>query len=257
MKATRTKRTKSALNATLALAAVCLFGMLALNAADAAIIDIKYEFTSGAASATVTGAGDGNVSAADATQGDGITGTTSEDTANSGFSDSSESTFINVEAIGDTETGAVTDNDYFELQITVDDGYILNLDGLSFRAGVNENPDNNTVDDLQVTWFARSDVDSFAGTIASGESPVVNGNTPAYTDVSEDLSANTTFQGLTGTTIFRWYAFDNDTTDNTSAWGRGDDFQLTGDVSVIPEPTTALLLALGGLAALLKRRPRR
>lgn len=265
MKATRTKRTNSAQNATLALAAVCLFGMLASNTTDAAIIDIKYEFTSGAASATVTGAGAGNVSAADATLGNGLSGS-----GNAGFSSGTDSTYatsdatVNSDNTSTPESDAVSANDYFEFQVTVDPGLQVNISQLSFVAGGSVNTRILGDTEINSTFFVRSDAETsdFSATLLSDthDDPdgVFKNDANFYVDfndaVSVDLSTNPDFQGLTGTVTFRQYVYTTAAAAN-SYWARSDDFQIIGEV--IPEPSTALLLALGGLAALLRRRPRR
>ena len=147
--------------------------------------------------------------------------------------------------------GAITDIDYITFTVDVDAGYQMDLTSLTARQGYTENSG-------YTGKFAAADLLTSASGFTSDDSVYYNqnfattprnGNVIYYDDWDVALSG-AEFQGLTGSTEFRFYLTDN--TNSADFIHRLDDIVLNGDVSLIPEPATLCLLGLGGL--LLRRK---
>jgi hypothetical protein len=194
----------------------------------------------------ITGAGAGNMTADNATFGSGLTG---------GFSGSTDSTFAVASELTLAESSAVSGNDYFEFTVNAASGYQFDLDSISLNIGATD----NTTDSLATyNAFVRSNAEAvdYTNTLGSENSPASTGLTPVYNPLSISLTSNTDFDNLTSVT-FRVYNFKNEATaQDISRWARMDDVVISGDVSLIPEPSAAMLL-LGGLGALITIRRRR
>lgn len=143
-----------------------------------------------------------------------------------------------------TPAAAVSAGTYLSFVVTpVGDGATINLANLSFDVAAGSNS-------LTRGWVVRSSADGFAADIASG---VVNGNvyseaTGAMQHVTIDLSAGQ-FQGLSGIT-FEVFSY-NSAGDSTKAVDF-DNFTVNG--TVVPEPMTLSLLAVGALALIRRRK---
>ena len=139
-----------------------------------------------------------------------------------------DSIFISpLDNITTTAALAVTNNKYFQFQVTP--ATAVDLTSLSFKVarGGASTPRG---------WVVRSSIDGFFSDLGTNLVPTV---TPTLT--SESVSLGSSFQNLNTAVTFRIYAF-------TPASGSGlffDDISLSGSASVVPEPGTLALLALG------------
>lgn len=213
--------------------------------ATAAPFEVLYDFDGGSAAATVTGTGSGNLTAEDATDGGD---------AQTGFSGGTESTFVNANDIGTDEASALSGStsNVFEFTIKADTGFDLNINEISYDAGIS----SSVSGDFTVEWFLRADAkDSFGTTVVTGTSP--NGTTSTgsgdavFNPVIVDVSGDPDFQGLTELTL-NLHAYVVSGTLKSSDWGRADNVNITG--TVVPEPASLGLLGLGGLMMLGRRR---
>lgn len=149
--------------------------------------------------------------------------------------------------------GAITDNDYLTFTIDVAAGYEMNLTSLTLLQGYTR---NSSYTGKFLTANLLTSVDGFSSAdsvsdITSWATIKDNGSTPHFQTWTIDSEfSGAKFQGLTGSTEFRFYLTDN--TNDTNIIHRFDDIVLNG--TVIPEPATLCLLGLGGLLSLKRRR---
>lgn len=137
---------------------------------------------------------------------------------------------FNANGFAATLTAAITGNDFFTFTLTPTAGNSISFTNLVFNGQRSSSG--------PTTFSIRSSVDSFATEI---DSSTVAGKTV-------DLSG-ATFQNRTVATEFRFFGFGATATTGT---GSINDFTFNG--SVVPEPSTALLGALGMLGLLRRRR---
>lgn len=240
-----------------------LLALASTSHAASFIVNYNFEDTNSPNRQTpiVSGAGAANVTADDASLGAGLptTGTTA-----SGFSGATDSIFVRSSATAATEAGAVTGNDYFQFTVTANAGFTFSLSSISYdifaedraldSAGITINTflRSNAEATDYTTTLTGSAISDFgdANPTSSSDMPPVNYANGASALVN--LGSNTDFQGI-ATTTFRLYQFDDATDDNK--FGRIDNIVISGDVSAIPEPSTALLsiLSLAGLLAVRRR----
>ena len=100
-----------------------------------------------------------------------------------------------------------------------------------------------------------SSVDGFSASEVLGTNTVSttdNSNTVIYNNLDINLSG-AAYQNIAGPLEFRIYLYDNEDT-LTQPIHRIDNFTLNGAVAVIPEPSAALISAMGLLALLGRRR---
>lgn len=147
----------------------------------------------------------------------------------------------------DNMAGAISLNEYVFFTVTVDLGYSLDLNELTFdayRAG-------NGANDYSV----RSSVDNYATDISTGLAAgyIDGGITTTRTGQTISL-AGTEFDNLTGTTEFRIYFDDRQSNTGSASATIVDDFILDG--IVVPEPSAYALLAgcLALSSVMLRRR---
>lgn len=135
-----------------------------------------------------------------------------------------------------TEAAALANNAYATMTLTPDSGWVINFDSmeLEFVAG-------GAAGDRSL--FIRSSLDGFANNLFSAVT-----TTTTQSSGLIDLSA---FSGITVPVEFRIYTYND--IGNSDRSVIVDTFQING--TVIPEPVSASLLALGGLV-LLRRRSR-
>ena len=145
---------------------------------------------------------------------------------------------------GTTALQALTDATYFTLTLTPDAGQTISLDSISFNAFA------ATAGPSQRQFYVFSDKTGYtAGGLLYSRSTdaAVNPSTPLIpynTTISDvnfsfDLSGNSAFQNITDSVTFRIYIQTPDPNQNLA-------FQnLTIAGSVIPEPSSPLLLGLG------------
>lgn len=157
---------------------------------------------------------------------------------------------------GDEQTtldGAIQNNHYFQFTIEAISGYKINLASIEMLGEAT----GHGADDVAVL----SSIDDYSAVIAS-VTGIADQTGGLDTDDSGfkkpiDLSSSE-FQGLTGTTTFRFYGY-NTTSGSGSTRIRtyeseGDDLIINGTTEAIPEPTTfALISLLGGLAFFRRR----
>ncbi|KKL56483.1 hypothetical protein LCGC14_2244960, partial [marine sediment metagenome] len=135
--------------------------------------------------------------------------------------------------------GAITDVDYVSFTIDVASGYEMDLTSMTLEAGYT----NNTTDTSKsLTPYLLTSVDGFTSSdslsdITSYANTPQSGFTIYYLSWTIDTEfSGAEFQGLTGSTEFRFYLTDD--TDNTNIIHRFDDIVLNGTVSVISGPDT-------------------
>jgi hypothetical protein len=147
-----------------------------------------------------------------------------------------------------SEATAIEHEEYFSFKISAVDGYLLNLEQITFKTSYHK-----TEAEVFAYFFLRSSLDEYAATIGNViEQPMANIE-PSFSDRS--ISLNTpAFQNLGGEVEFRIYMYENN--NSTSRWLALDDVVLSGGVSPIPEPSALVLLSTG-LALTLRRTRRR
>jgi hypothetical protein len=228
------------------LAAACL----AMSHSHAAVI-AEYNFTGGLDASTA----DANVTANTVTSGAGISGA-----GESGWSGSTGTFYAQAYATSTTSISvatAISANDYLSVTVGVDSGYYMDLDSFTLDYGYTNNNGPFGAKDLKAYIF--SSVDGFvdAGDILTSRtnSTTVTDNSVQFPgsspNMTVDLSAyNYVWSG--GEIEFRIYLADD--TNNGAYVHRIDDVTLNGTVAVVPEPSSTVLLGLGGLAVLMRRK---
>ena len=144
--------------------------------------------------------------------------------------------------------------DYFSFTLTPDAGYTLDIDTIHFNEGSNNVPAASTA------WELRSSLDGFSSVIAT---EAIGAGNEDITDNAayQQINLGSAFDAVAGPIEFRilagnanvgfsWQYFIGDPTLNF------DNFTVEGTANVIPEPTTALLVALLSPLALTRRRRR-
>jgi hypothetical protein len=171
------------------------------------------------------------------------------------------------------------DSDAFEFSVTIEDGFALNLQDVTFDAGHR----NGGLDELRVVYATESDFSDQViiggggagmgnrdGDLDAGYGTDVDDTAMGYGDdgnfnvlrpsgnnfswnryVNDDLDG-TEGQGLSGTVYFRVYAGGGKQNNDSDDTFYLDNITVRGDV--VPEPATMAMLGIGGLAALLRRR---
>ncbi len=158
-----------------------------------------------------------------------------------------------------TVSAAVADDDYFGFTLTPDVGYQLNLESFSFNIGFNSFNQPNGAS----FFVVRTSADGFANNASivysydEAVDPVLdNANSgriaPKVIVPVVDLSSLT---GLTGAIEIRVYVFDSGPSSGSSTPSlRLDDFVVNGEAVLIPEPAAVMLMSLGGVLILSRRR---
>ena len=150
--------------------------------------------------------------------------------------------------------GEVTGLRYHSFTIDVASGFQMDLTSLTLDAGYSMSATD--FGGKIMTQSLLTSVGGFSGAAVVGS---ISSDLTAYPGSSAtmvykpwviDLN-DAAFQGLTGSTEFRFYM-----TDNSSKPGRHrmDDFVLNGEISAVPEPSCAALLGLGGFSLIMRRR---
>lgn len=137
--------------------------------------------------------------------------------------------------------GAIAAADYASMSITVDPGYTLSLSSITFYAGI------SGFGGITAGYGVYSNVTGFSGSPLGGGSLTQGG--PTWINLSTNLSANPTFQGLgAGTYEFRIYFTDDYFGTTTFQNAYLDDIRFNGTLAAVPEPSAYVMLA--GLMAL-------
>jgi hypothetical protein len=221
-------------------------GIFILPFAANADVLAEYTFTgSSAAEVVVADSSAANVTAEDFTGSGGAT-----------FSSYSDMAFIYSDDATATLISAIAGQDYWEFQVEVASGYSLNLESLDF-----DHYSTNTSDPLvsfESSLSVFSSVNGFDAAdvlLTSTETNSVDNSSPQLQESVSVTLSGLDYQGLTGTTTFRIYAFSDGSDEDQII--RLDNVVLNGTVSAVPEPSSfALLAGFCGLASVMVRRRR-
>jgi hypothetical protein len=148
-------------------------------------------------------------------------------------------------AAGNTLAEAIAGNDYIQFVVTPDALFGFDVTEFVFtwdRSGTGPS-----------SVALRSSADNFAADLGSVTGMISGG---ATTDRTIAISGLT---GLTSATTFRLYGFGATATGGTGGFDTVTadivpNVQLNGEVYAIPEPSRALLLGIGGLGLIFRRR---
>ena len=157
----------------------------------------------------------------------------------------------------DRLAGALAGGDYVDVTLTPDSQRKLTFESLSFTYA--ERTSGTASGDYTLYLELRSGIDNFADPILTsfnGAAATANGNSTTHT-ARQALATFTgaSFTDLAGPVTFRIVMADNRANAATTLTGVTlDNIVINGTNSAIPEPSAAALLALGGLAALARRR---
>ena len=141
-------------------------------------------------------------------------------------------------------------SNYIEFSVTADQGSTIDFGELSWVTSRGHS--TRDLDDWMMVYSTNAAVD-FATEALTAAQEVGSGNIAGglYVPLSVDLSSQDSLQlGETGT--FRLYAYGRSATSTSSDGTYFDSFQL--QTVAVPEPSSAALLGLGGLALILRRR---
>lgn len=145
---------------------------------------------------------------------------------------------------------AVTDNDYISFSLAPQAGYSLAITALDFNVRLPQAAWD--AGNARYQWQYKVGEGSFVN-LGTAQALTGTYNTNGATQPTLDLSGLTALQNITETVEFRLYAWN---TSGQFVFGRlaGDDLALSGSVSAVPEPARPLLLFLGTLTLLGRRR---
>ena len=169
-----------------------------------------------------------------------------------GYSSSGGNVFVLSRATTDSQANAIDADDYWSFTVTPDTGYLMNLTTITFDTIHNATAGGTEDANATMSVFLRTSVDNYASDVGDIFTNAWNTTTPRSVDLS-----GLDFQSITAATTFRLYVFDSGT-DNPRNGSRLDNVVLNGDVVVIPESSSVLLVGLAfaglGLSGLLRRR---
>lgn len=135
-------------------------------------------------------------------------------------------------------------NNSMSFSIMIPSTATVNLTSLSFDDGFNQTFNPGSTDP---TWVLT--ISTGSATPTSGGLATVSGTTFAEANESLALSDLT---GLTDTTVTFTWTYDSNRNNSLALAHTIDNITLTG--TAVPEPSSAALLGLGGLALILRRR---
>ena len=154
--------------------------------------------------------------------------------------------WFSMHAGGQGNTVGDFDSGYFAFTITANPGELLNLDSVAFKSSVftaNDRRGYEFYGEVNGGSFDASDL------IFDQNDENETRGTGDFTQQTEVLTGNAKYQGVESVT-FRLYLL----TDLAGRTVDFDDFEITGTTSVIPEPASLVLLGLGGLCVMGRRR---
>ena len=173
-----------------------------------------------------------------------------------GFSLSSSTAFANMSITA----GSLDLQDYLEIGISAESGYVLNLNSLTFVFGgsVAVAAYSGAVVSSQVRSNAESSPFSTSlmlepGSTTVASTAVPNTNVTVWNTFTIDLSG-ADFQELGGV-LFRFYIYDD--INNGQSYVRFDNIALEGEVVPIPEPSAGILTGVAFLLLALGRATRK
>ncbi len=173
-----------------------------------------------------------NVSGVDLTRGGGVSATGGGTYNSRGWHDSTD------------QASAKSNGDYLEFGISVDTGFLLSNLSAGFFG------DRSASGPSSIEVFYSTDGFATESSVLAATDVGINGSIRDTTAVGD---------ALTGTVLFRIYGygatsssgtFDLEKTKYDGTYG----LAINGDVVAVPEPSSAALLGLGGLALILRRR---
>lgn len=139
----------------------------------------------------------------------------------------------------------INENRYLEFSVQADPGYVLGLERIRINVGAADTSTGNRGFIFRYS-FDGFDTHTEVGRVNNRRDSSVArfvGGRLDFADLVDD------FSDLTGTVTFRFYPYVMTGNNRAVTF---DNIELTG--SVIPEPGSALLLGLGGLLLMLRRR---
>jgi hypothetical protein len=224
-------------NTNLAVAATCLLALGSSISSSHAAVLAKYEFIGGSAAQTSGLATGSNVAFG------GFNGGTSSPA----FSTSTDSIFVRYSATAGTNNDlaeALNNDSYATITIINNTGDVYGLDELSFDFVWG--PGGNNSESGAMYVMSNRSAYAVNNELLSIAKDATDDTT---SEVSADLSSLSSLG--TGSSIeFRLYFSDN--ANNTSPIFRVDNVTVNG--TAVPEPSSTVLLGLGGLALILRRR---
>lgn len=199
-----------------------------------------YEFTGGSAAASVSG-----TDAASVTAGDFI------NVGAADISSNSEMAFLSMGQTGGDLAAALADDDYFSVTLSAaNPGEFLNLSTLTLDYGGSTNGGGATIHLVVQSSLGGFGTGNPTLTVTPSSNTILGGAGEELTPASVDISSSA-FDNLNSVT-FQFRFFDSSNTGNS--YDRMDNVVFSG--AVIPEPSSLLLLLLGGVSSLALRRHR-
>jgi hypothetical protein len=199
-----------------------------LKAVDIAV----YNFTGSSPSSLAPSSADPNVTAGNVN----FTGSSASQTALSGI------LAINPPINAVDAASAVTNNSFYQFEVTPNAGSTMNLTSLTFDGSTATNAPSNG-------YVVRSSADGYASDLQTAGFTT---QYPTFTNYSVSLTGSQ-FQNLTSAISFRVYTY---RTLGSGASAAYDNLKLTGTVATVPEPSTYALAAIatGTIGYLARRR---
>jgi len=138
---------------------------------------------------------------------------------------------------------ALAANNYFEWTVTAAAGYSMSITQISFQVQRSGTGASNLV--------LRTNVDSYSANLNTLNN-FANGSTT--TPSSFDSSGISALQDVSGSVTFRVIAWTGVSGGSTGFEGTGNDIQIFGTTTLVPEPGTLVLMATGLIALTASRR---
>lgn len=139
-------------------------------------------------------------------------------------------------------------NNSMSFSLVIPNGVTVDLTNLSFQDGFNETFHPNS---LTPTWSLAISTGSASPSSGGLGAGTVNATGFFSQDETLTLSGLT---GLTDTTVTFTWTYDSDRSNSLARAHTIDNVTLTGTAVAVPEPSSSVLIGLGGLALILRRR---
>ena len=139
---------------------------------------------------------------------------------------------------------AVAENQVFRFTLTPHNGYTISISSIFFDIAAYK-PASATMDQTSQAWLftSRSATTPAAAGFATDTTA---DNTPsAFVTWGNDLTANPLYQNISEPIVFSLYVFGSNSSGYTLFL---DNIQVNGVTVAVPEPSSVVLVALGGLA---------